>query len=98
MLPDYNLNEFITKATEEIKYCEEKQVIQDIIMIYNNCYRNYTHYVEVMKSGNKRIDEIEQRSYLHSFTFTYQPKHTILDKRMFDYIIDLSKLYLKGSD
>ena len=98
MLTDYNLNEFITKATEEIKYCEEKQLIQDIILIFNNRYKNYSEYVDCMKTSNKRIDEIEQRMYFHSFTFSYHPKHTILDKRMFDFIIEVSKLYVKEGD
>ena len=98
-----NLNEFVndiaSKILKDVREAETKMVLQDIIMIYENSYLSYGHYLDVIKKGNERIDEIKNKQDILVSAFnvntTYYVKHTILEEFEFDFIRSLRPLYRK---
>lgn len=99
-----NLDEFVSdiasKILKDVREAETKMALQDIIMIYENCYINYGHYLDTIKKGNERIDEIKnkQNNLVSAFNIntTYYVKHTILEEFEFDFIRSLRPLYREG--
>lgn len=89
------LNEFINDATDklfkEFHKAIEKLLMQDIIMIYNECYSSYDNYLDTIIKGNQRIDEIKSMG----LSFCVHPKHIILDEEIFNFISSLRLLYKK---
>lgn len=87
------LHEFIKNVTDnlykELQKSTEKLLIQDIIMIYNGCYRDYEHYIDTIIKSNQRINEIKSKG----LTYTIHPKHIILDEETYNFISSLKLLY-----
>ena len=75
-------NDFINNICEDmqkqIQMCNNKMLMQDIIMIYNGCYHNYEDYKNTIIKGNNRVDEWNK----NTLSYTYHPKHIILERSL----------------
>ena len=88
------LDEFISKMTSMINRNKTKQLIQDVIMIYEESYESYDNYVETMKIiNNKRTKENPLNACNFSVSVNYQPTHEIIEEWEYDFLIELRKLY-----
>ena len=86
------LNKFIDKIKDELNEklnnVTEKLIIQDIIMIYNQAYESYEVYHKEMIKANERIT-----CYMNTNMFYVHPKHIILKKELFTFILSLKAIY-----
>lgn len=92
------INEMFEKVNNEYSNLSEKQLINDIIYIYEGIYTDYDYYKNSIINNNKRIDEIKNVTpYINCFkvVMQFQPKHTILSENVFNFIRELSKEYEK---
>jgi hypothetical protein len=86
------LNEFIDKIknelNEKLNNATEQLIIQDIIMIYNRTYESYEVYRKTMMEANMQLT-----CYMNTNKFYIHPKHIILKKELYAFILSLKAIY-----
>lgn len=85
---DY-INNVCSDLHDKFNLATEKLLIQDIIMIYNNCYTSYEEYVDNMQKANNRIKEFD----ILGVSFSIHPNHIIIRKEVYDFIKKLRGVY-----
>lgn len=99
-MDETRLDEFISKMSADmnayVRELHEKQLIADIILIYNIC-GDYETYENAIRTINEDIREYNRKAM--TFTpdetklgFTYKVERPLLSKRIFDFICSLAEV------
>lgn len=92
------INEMFEKLNDEYSNLGEKQLINDIIYIYEGIYTDYEYYKNSIIKLNRLIDErnnVKPYNTCFKVVMQFQPKHTVLSENIFNFIRELSKEYEK---
>ena len=79
----------IVKLTEEVVRMREQMLIQDILDIAENYYKNYKEYHSFVSSYNEKANELNKdtrRNCLYCY-----PKRTLISDTLFNDIIKMGK-------
>lgn len=86
------IHDIVDDLAHKIQSANEKMLIQDIIMIFENKFKNYVEYSNEMVNANTRIDEFDKRIN-SEYNITFYPKHHIISLDLYNFIIELRRLY-----
>lgn len=99
-MDETRLDEFISKMSAEVdsyvRELHEKQLIADILLIYN-VGGDYESYENSVREINTKIREYNRKAMMFTpgetkLGFTYKVERPILSKRIFDFICSLAKI------